>query len=259
MTYKVYIFFIAGLVSLVGCAKDRSLSPPPDTEYITVTVKVPDELTAESMKMLYRSSICKFITYDSRGQKVELDGYKKMDMQPLRRGQSDLYEAKLPVDGGGACGWRLSNVTFGVVYGNPARFGINAVTGGGGGGGVVVIFDDHDSPRGGADVEVDGDLTVTKDYYPWVKENFLDGYSKIVSLAGEGYIYAMYKARTARQVYFEPIFHKNFALYSTGPKVKKEGSYRSYTYPDGSVYADGRSHPNFLRLQTIRLKAEGKQ
>jgi hypothetical protein len=257
MKYKAFLFSIAVSMSLTGCAKDRSLSPPPDNEYITVTVKVPDELAAENMKVMYRSPICKFITSDSRGERVELDGYKKMDMQPQRQGQSDLYQAKLPIDGGGACKWRLSNVTFGVVYGDPTRVGENAGTGGGGG--VVVIFDNHDSSRGGADFEVDGDLTITRNYYPWFKENFLDGYSKTVSLAGEGYIYAMYKATKARLVYFEPVFHGDFPPYSVGPKVKKDGNYTSHTYPDGSIYADGRWHPNFLRLQTIRLKAEGKQ
>ncbi|MEQ7919141.1 hypothetical protein ABQX22_08080 [Xanthomonas sp. WHRI 1810A] len=248
---------LTSLFSLAGCAKDRSFSPPPDTEYITVTVKVPDELTAENMKMLYRSSICKFITYDSRGQKVELDGYKKIDMQPLHRGQSDLYEAKPPVDGGGACRWRLSNVTFGVVYKDPARYGEIVVSGGGGG--IVVIFDNHDSPRGGADIEVDGDLTIKKDYYPWLSESFLNGHRKFISLAGERGIYLMYKAKQARSVYFEPVLHSDFMLRSTGPKVKKDGNYRSFQYPDGSVYTDNRWHPNFLRLQTIRLKAEGKQ
>ena len=257
MKYKAFLFSIVVSMSLTGCAKNRSLSPPPDNEYITVTVKVPDELAAENMKVMYRSPICKFITSDSRGERVELDGYKKMDMQPQRQGQSDLYQAKLPIDGGGACQWRLSNVTFGVVYSDPASFGESVVSGGGGG--IVVIFDNHDSSRGGADIEIDGDLILKKDYYPWLSESFLNGHRKFISLAGEGGIYLMYKASQARKVYFEPVLHSNFMFYSTGPKVKKEGSYTSFLYPDGSVYADNRWHPNFLRLQTIRLKAEGKQ
>ncbi|NWA99606.1 hypothetical protein [Pseudomonas gingeri] len=81
--------------SLSGCAKDRGLAPPPDSEQITVTVKVPKEFEAETMS----------------------------------QGQSDLYEAKLPIDGGGKCQWRLSSVIFGVVYSNPTYFGENVTYG----------------------------------------------------------------------------------------------------------------------------------
>ncbi|WP_268797267.1 hypothetical protein [Pseudomonas huanghezhanensis] len=254
------LFFIAlatSVINLTGCAQDRSFAPPVDNQYITVIVKVPDELVAETMDTTYRSKVCKFITRDARGQRVELDGYKGVDMLPERQGQSDLYQVKLPIDGGGACKWRLSNVTFGVAHGNPVRFGKSVVAGAGSG--VIVIFDTNASPRGAANVEVEGDLAVRRDYYPWIKENFLDGYIKRLSLAGEGYNYAIYKATTAREVYFEPQYHSKFELHSVGVKVKKEGNYPVHTYPDGTVYADKLWHPNFARLQAIRLKAEGKQ
>ncbi|NWA01700.1 hypothetical protein [Pseudomonas gingeri] len=243
--------------SLSGCAKDRGLAPPPDSEQVTVTIKVPPELEAETLQVMYRSTLCTFTDISASGKRYQRDGYQRTDIQPVRQGQSDLYQAKLPIEGGGACQWRLSNVTFGVVYANPARFGENVTYGAGGG--VVVIFDHNNSPRGSADIEVDGDLTITKDYYPWLSESFLGGYKKRISLAGEGHIYLKYQALQARQVYFEPVLHSDFVLYSVGPKVKKEGNYRTFTYPDGSVFADGRWHPNFLRLQSIRLAAQGKQ
>jgi hypothetical protein len=250
------IVLLSPFVALTGCAKDRSFAPPADNEYVTVTVKVPDELKARDMKVMYRSPICKFVTHDARGRRVEMDGYKKVDMQPEQQGESDLYQTKLPIDGGGACKWYLSNVTFGVAYKEPSRFGEKVTYGTGGG--VIVIFDHNSSPRGGADFKVEGNLVVKQDYYPWIDEGFLGPYKKTISLASEGYFYRMYQALQAREVYFEPVLHSGFVLQSAGPKVKKDGNYTSYTYPDGSVYADGRSHPNFLRLQTIRLKAERK-
>jgi hypothetical protein len=248
---------LTSLFSVSGCARDYSLAPPTPNEYVTVTIKVPDELVAETMNVMYRSPVCRRISYGASGQRFELDGFHNVDMQPQRQGQSDKYQAKLPVDGGGGCHWRLSNVTFGVVYGDTARFGKNVFAGGGGG--VVVIFDNHDSPRGKADVKVEGDLTIRKDYYPWIDEEFLGPYKKRVGLAGERRNYIFYQALQARHVLFEPVLHSKFVLKSAGPKVKKDGNYTSFTYPDGSVYADGRWHPNFLRLQTIRLKAEEKQ
>jgi len=244
-------------VSLSGCAKDYSLAPPADSEQIIVTVKVPEELEAEVMQLKYRSTVCTFTDHTASGRPYQRDGYQSLDIQPVRQGRSDLYQASLPMDGGGPCQWRLSNVTFGVIYKNPERFGKDVISGAGGG--IVVIFDHNNSPRGGADFKVDGDLILKKDYYPWLKENFLGGYSKRISLMGAGDIYVKYQAVQARQVYFEPLLHSNFMLYSVGVKEKKEGNFVTYTYPDGSVVADGRPNSKFLRLQAIRLAAEGKQ
>jgi hypothetical protein len=250
MTAKMPIALLSLLFSLSGCAKDYSLAPPADSEQVTVTVKVPKELVAETMQVMYRSTLCRFTDRHASGEPYQRDGYQSTDIQPMRQGQSDLYEAKLAVNGGGACQWRLSNVTFGVAYAEPTRFGENVRYGAGGG--VVVVFDHNNSPRGSTGIEIEGDLRIRKDYYPWVDEDFLGGYRKRVSLAGEGDIYLGYQALTARKVYFEPVLHSDFVLYSAGPKVKKKGNYTTYTYPDGSVVADGEWHPDFLRLQTIR-------
>jgi hypothetical protein len=257
MIYRIPAVLVTLFFSLSGCGQDYSLSPPSDSEQITVTVKVPKELEAETMNVMYRSPICKRITHGASGQRIELEGYHGIDVQPQRQGQSDLYEASLPMDGGGACQWRLSNVTFGVAYREPTQFGENVTYGAGGG--VVVIFDHNNSPRGGADIEVDGDLTIKKDYYPWIDEEFIGPYKKTVNLAGRGNIYLAYQALQARQVYFEPVLHSDFVVYSAGPKEKKKGNHTAFTYSDGSVVADGRAKPDFRKLQAIRLSAEGKQ
>jgi hypothetical protein len=253
----ILVAMIALLTNLSGCAKDRALYPPLDSEQVIVRVKVPEQLEAETMQVMYRSTVCTFTDHSAYGKPYSRDGYQKMDIQPIRQGLSDIYEAKLPVDGGGTCQWRLSNVTFGVIYTEPTRFGENVTYGTGGG--VIVIFDRNNSPRGGADIKVDGDLTIKKNYYPWVDEEFIGRYKKTINLAGEAENYLTYQALQARYVYFEPILHSDFVLHSAGPKVKKEGNFTSYTYPDGSVIADGRWHPNFRKLQAIRLNAEAKQ
>jgi hypothetical protein len=225
---------------------------------MTITVKVPQELETETLEVMYRSAVCKNITHGASGVRIELEGYHGIDVQLKRLGESDLYQAKLPIDGGGACRWHLSNVMFGVAYRNPARFGENVTYGAGGG--VVVMFD-HNRPSlsSGLPITVDGDLTIKKDYYPWVKESFLGGYRKRVSLAGEGDIYVMYQALHARRVYFEPVLHSEFLVKSEGTKVHKIGSFIKFSYPDGSTVSDGRSKPDFRKLQTIRKAAEGKR
>ncbi|WP_449105580.1 hypothetical protein [Pseudomonas mohnii] len=245
-------------VSLSGCTNDRSLAPPADSEQMTITVKVPKELETETLEVMYRSAVCKYITHGASGQRVELEGYHGINVQLQRQGQSDLYQARLPMDGGGACQWHLSNVRFGVAYRNPARFGENVTYGAGGG--VVVMFD-HNRPSlsSGLPIKVDGDLTIRKDYYPWLSEAFIEGYRKQISLAGEGNIYLMYQALKARQVYFEPVLHSDFLVKSEGTKVHKIGSFIKFSYPDGSTVADGHYQPDFRKLQAIRKAAESKK
>ena len=257
MIKKIPIAIVAMVISLSGCAKDYSLAPPADSEKVTVTVKVPKDLTARPMQVIYRSTICTFTDHTAMGKPYQRDEYQRTDIWPVRQGQSDLYRAELAMDGGGACQWRLSNVTFGVAYADPARFGESVNFGGGGG--VVVIFDHNNSPRGGADFKVEADLTIKKDYYPWVSEAFLGGYKKHVSLAGEGNLYLKYQALQARQVFFEPVLHSNYLVTSEGTKVHKVGSFIKFTYPDGSVVADGSHSPDLRKLQTIRLAAENKK
>ena len=121
------------LFSLSGCAQNRTLSPPPDGEQVRVTVKVPQNLAADPMRVMYRSEKCPIKRSVPDWSTYEEDGYLSTTVQPKQQGQSDVYEAKLPVNGGGRCQWQLSNVTFGVTYANTTHFGEN-VRGGPGGG-----------------------------------------------------------------------------------------------------------------------------
>ncbi|MBV7574957.1 hypothetical protein KW846_19805 [Pseudomonas sp. PDM32] len=258
MPLRISVGLFVVFFSLSGCGQDYSLSPPADSEQITVTVKVPKELKAKTMKVMYRSATCKRISQGPSGQRLESDGHHGFDVQLKRQGQSDLYQVKLPKDGGGACRWHLANVTFGVDYADPSRFGESVTTGGGGG--VVVVFDHKNSPRGGTGIEVKGDLTIKKDYYPWIIESFIGRYEKDISLLGESRTYYLnYQALQAKDVYFEPILHSGFLVHSVGPKVKEKGNYAVFTYPDGTVEAIARAQPDFRKLQAIRLAAEHKK
>jgi len=244
------------LFSLNGCAQNQAFTPAPDGEQVTITVKVPQNLAAEPMRVMYRSEKCPIKRSGADWSSYEEDGYLSTTVQPQQQGQSDLYEAKLPINGEGRCQWRLSNVTFGVTYANTMHFGENVKAGPGGG--AIVMFDQHLPQQRSAfqaTIKVNGDLVISKDYYPWASEHFLGGHEKLARLFGEGEIYLYYRALNARKVVFEPLLHADYALYSVGQKVKKEGSYTRYVYPDGRVTADGRN-PSFQKLQSIRLSKE---
>jgi hypothetical protein len=184
---------------------------------------------------------------------MKVDSFDGFTILPVKTDIDGVYEAKVPLNGGGACDWTLSNMTFGVVYSDLSAFGEDAAFGTGGSG--VVMFDHNSSWRGEPDFVHDGDLHIVKDYYPWIGEATLEGYRKQVSLAGEGDIYFMYRALQVRNIYFEPILHSRFEVFSVAPKVHKKGVFTTFTYPDGTTESNGRWRPNFQKLQAIRLKA----
>ena len=255
---RICAALLALFTSLTGCAKDQSLAPPVNSEQVIVRIKVPTELIAETIKVMYRSTLCTFTDHSAYGDPYQRDGYQNIEIEPAQLDNSDIYEAKLSKDGGGACQWRLSNVTFGVSYREPERFGENVSFGAGGG--VVVMFDDRRPSRSsGFPIHVDGDLTIKESYYPWVDEGFIGGHKKDVSLLGEGYdYYRMYQAPSAKLISFEPVLHSRFLMYSTGPQEKKKGSFATFNYPDGSIDRIARAKPDFHKLETIRLAAEKK-
>jgi len=241
------------LFSLNGCAQNQAFTPAPDGEQVTITVKVPQNLAAEPMRVMYRSEKCPIKRSGADWSSYEEDGYLSTTVQPQQQGQRDLYEAKLPINGAGKCQWRLSNVTFGVTYANTTHFGENVKAGPGGG--VIVMFDQRLPQRRSVfepTIEVSGDVLIQKDYYPWINEQFLVRHEKLAWLIGQGEMYSYYRALTARKVIFEPTVYADHVVYSVGPKVHKKGNRNRYTYSDGSVVMGG-SDPSFKKLQAIRL------
>ncbi|MDF3931313.1 hypothetical protein P3W75_01670, partial [Pseudomonas citronellolis] len=101
------------LLNLGGCAQNRELAPPPGSEQVHFSIKVPPELAADPMRVMYRSEKCPAKRSGADWTSYEEDGRRAIEVLPERQGSSDLYVADLAVDGGGACQWRLSNVTFG--------------------------------------------------------------------------------------------------------------------------------------------------
>lgn len=255
---------ILALLLLSGCRHtpgrelpDRGLSPTTDAGVVNVTIKVPTELDTMEMRVIYRSKTCTFTDHTASGIPYDRDGYQRMDLKPIQQEQSRLFEAKVPVNGGGACNWELSNITFGAEYKDTSAFGEGIASGLPAG--MTVIFYDNNSPNGRWDIKVDGDLTVVRDYYPWLSERFLGGHTKSMSLITNGDYYLTYKAPDARNVHFEPILHSQFLTRSVGPKVKAKGNSTIFYYPDGSNSFEAYVSPNHAKLQAIRMAAEAQR
>lgn len=129
--YKTALVFAAAIMTS-GCEADYSLSPPADSEKVTVRVKVPELLEVETMDVMYRSPVCQRTRYSASGVPYQVDGFHKIRMDLIREGESNFYSKAVPRNGGGECEWNLNSVTFGVRIADPTKYGKNVTYGAGG-------------------------------------------------------------------------------------------------------------------------------
>ncbi len=235
-------------VTQTACAQlmNQDLSPPPGGETVSVSVKVPKDLAANRMRVMYRSEKCPISRSDGSGGRYEIAGAKMIEIEPQRQGTTDIYEAKLFRDGGGHCEWELSNATFGVRYENTSQFGAGVHYGHGGE--VIVIFDSNLPPRQSMDgvAVVDGDLEIKKDYFPWLVEIFLYQPKVSINLLGLQDVYS-YRAPKASRIIFVPNVHSKYLVRTVGAQGDEKKSRSKIIYPDGK-YTFGGLRPNFYRL-----------
>ncbi|MBB4822705.1 hypothetical protein HNP29_006124 [Pseudomonas alcaligenes] len=216
---------------------------------MSVSVKVPKDLVANTMRVMYRSEKCPISRSDGSGGRYEIAGAKMIEIEPQRQGTTDIYEAKLFRDGGGHCEWKLSNATFGIHFGNTEQFGEKVEFSGGGE--VIVIFDKNlpqqQSMYGARDV--DGDVLIGEDYFPWLRRIFLGGTNTLIELLGRQK-FITYRSYSARKVVFEPSYHADLLVKTNGVKVSGGGELAEIIYPDGSSQFTN-SGPNINRLKKI--------
>ena len=243
------------LFSLTGCAQNQNstqaFSPPPGGEQVTVTVKVPQDLAADTLRVMYRSQKCQVKRSGADWTTYEEDGYHAIEVVPQRQGSSDLYVAELDRSGGGACQWNLSNVTFGVHYENTAQFGGGVKYASGAR--VVVVFDNNiPQERTMYPIrDVEGDVYISRDYFPWVSEIFLEERRAIVELYG-GDKLVIYRALNAKGVKFERVLHGDLVVRTIGVKVRGQGEKAENIYPDGSREFSNYD-PDLRRLKAISV------
>jgi hypothetical protein len=198
---------------------------------------------------MYRSEKCPITRSDGSGERYEIDGAKAIEVVPQRQGMTDIYEAKLAKEGGGFCEWKLSNVTFGIHFGNTEQFGEKVEFSGGGE--VIVIFDKNlpqqQSMYGARDI--DGDVLIGEDYFPWLRRIFLGGTNTLIELLGRQK-FITYRSYSASKVVFEPIYHADLLVKTNGVKVSGGGELAEVIYPDGSSQFTN-SGPNINRLKKI--------
>ncbi|NTZ36267.1 hypothetical protein EXW94_00580 [Enterobacter sp. JMULE2] len=233
---------------LLGCDKDESLNPPPDSEVVSVIAKMPTDSKILPLEIMYRSTTCLKSRKNSNGDVVKEPGYHFIKKEFNNISGDSIFNLDVSRDGGGQCNWRLSNITLGFNLKAPPsdkdekseNIPIKE----------IIVFDDNSPQRLSGPYEViNGNVNLNEDYFPLITERRRIGspveYSIVRSSPD-----VIYKSTSAKEVIFEPRLHFLKTLRATEPLVQKVGVYMSVLYPDGTV-ENGPYFPNYKKLQLL--------
>lgn len=243
-------FILALVLMLSGCVseRNRTLSPPEDTQWVTVGVSVPEELMVLPLKVIYRSEICKRTRHNSSGEAYEVPGYNSMEF-PLSQKDStkNFYDVKLARQGGGRCQWHLSVADIRLQYKNPLQFGqgTESVESS-----IRLEFDYLAANQGGGYQRINSDGLISKDYFPYLTEDFIGGYEKNIWIYN-GEMDERYSALNINSITFYPLLHSDKLVRSIGLKKKEKGVYGTLIYPDGTTVPDTELSPDIDILKKL--------
>ncbi|MEL2242844.1 hypothetical protein PAS25_17835 [Leclercia adecarboxylata] len=108
------LFMLTLMFPLAGCASrpDYTLNPPANANWIDIALKLPAQVEVMPMDALYRSEKCQREIYD---QKIEShrsleNGKNPQVVRMIKQKNSDIWQHRFALNGGGKCEWKLSTV-----------------------------------------------------------------------------------------------------------------------------------------------------
>ncbi len=233
---------------LLGCDKNESLNPPSNGEMVSVIAKMPAGSKILPLEIMYRSTTCLKSRKDSNGGMVKEPGYYFVKKEFNSVSDDNIFNLKIPRDGGGQCNWELSNITLGFYLkelpsGKDEKSENIPIK-------EIIVFDDNSPQRLSGTYEIiNGDVTLKENYFPLITKrrnsNTLLEYSIVRSSPD-----VIYKSTSAKKVIFEPRIHFSKVLRATEPTGQKVGVYMSVLYPDGTI-ENGPYFPNYKKLQFL--------
>ncbi|PNB72290.1 hypothetical protein C1X64_20885 [Pseudomonas sp. GW456-E7] len=99
-------------LALTGCSSRYELTPPPGSPQVTVAIQAPEGASVKAIEAEYLSDHC----FPPQRGPLNSYGSEVLKVKPERQGDSDIYQARLDVDGGSICHWRLVYFKVGVKY-----------------------------------------------------------------------------------------------------------------------------------------------
>jgi len=241
-------------LSVTGCVNsiNKTLSPPSDTRWITVEVKNPSPYTRPvPLTVAYISYHCKkgrINGFDGSWEEKSAYNVKKVPLE--QQGSSDIWQAKVAMEGGGRCKWVLSKVKLGIEYADATHLGKDLVPGTAAG---ALIGFSGDAVRAGGFTFIKGDLSISPKYFPHIIEWNIMKQEKNLYLLGKESPYK-YHVTDAKKISFSPVIDEHKVIRTVEPPKKEKGLEARIIYPDGSVVSDGTVFPDYDKLDKMIVK-----
>ncbi|MEB2420607.1 hypothetical protein [Citrobacter sp. R-1.5.2] len=253
--YKILNSFVLIQFALLlnGCAQatDRTLSPPSNSDWVSIEIKNPSAYTKPfPLEVLYVSTTCKRELMSMRdGQHYEKVGLNPIKIPLQEKDSSGVWIAKIAKDGGSKCNWKLSEFNLGIEYIDATHLGKGLVPGTAVG--ATIAFDDNATKNGLFKVSENSELILSPAYYPLVQDNKRISENNMLNLFGKKDFMQIKMVSSAKdiQVVFKPTLDESKLVKMIAPKEHKAGAFYKIIYPDGTVVSDGTTHPDVNRLK----------
>ncbi len=252
-----FLSLFALILPLSGCASrpDYTLNPPASSEWVTVTVKLPSQTEVTPMDVLYRSDKCQREDYDSTTESHirKERGFNPRVERMTQQGRGDIWEARIALDGGGKCEWKLSTVRVGIklASSNSLAQGKSIIE-------TNYVFDfDNDGYGSGFDAgkvkNTNGDLLFKTDLFPLVFINHAFNKTTLKLFGGDvryEQLSRHYRIYNGKKIFIEPNLHINKIVVLESP-VSPPGNITA-TYPDGSKEEIPHVNPDYEKLLSMK-------
>ena len=248
---KIPVFFMVVILNN-GCAEsiDRTLSPPSDTHWVNVEIKNPSPWTRPfPLEVTYISNTCKHHYLDmGDGTRKETVGHSPVKIPLQQQGTSNIWKARVAMNGGGSCDWKLSEFKMRIAYTDATHLGKDLVPGNGVG--VKFAFDDLASQNGQFDT-VPSTVNLSPKYYPLITSDKEINIKNTLSLFGKkDYLQKKINSQGGNaSIVYAPELDETKVVRMISPKENKIGEYYKIIYPDGTVVSDGSIHPDVRKLE----------
>lgn len=247
------------LLPLSGCASrpDYALSPPNNTEWVTVAVKLPPETEALPVDVLYRSEICRRKDYDPTTESHirTIRGFNPVQIPLSPPDNSGFRKVRIALDGGTRCGWTLSGVRVGIQISRSSALAqgkdVTAAN-------YVFDFDDegYGSAFGkGKPLSVSGDLFFKTEFFPLVYINHMFNETYLELFAGNAKYEKWnryYRVRETENIAIEPVLYVNKVVRVESAKGKENGPGMIVSYPDASTEKIKDIYPDYTKLLSMK-------
>lgn len=243
LLYAVYTLFLS-----------RKLSPPADSEQITVSFRVPEGVTLLPLGGLYVSSKCTTTHFTAGGRAYQVSATKGVSLPFVSQGEGNLRTASIAKDGGGRCRWMLSSVWVGfrLSEGNPLLKGKEVIE-------TSYDFDisGYDDSGGsfgiGREKEVYGDLKITTDFFPMIFISHTLNKTTLELFGGDTKFdkwSRRYRLSDTTNIYLSPRVYIDKPVIFEAPNPRPGKI--TVLYPDGSRSEVPRIAPDYDKLRSMK-------